>query len=155
VRNLFRRIRNLEKESNIDNSYVEVPQNDINDGFKKYIIELEQLAIKLCTDLQRDYVKCFEKRGKKNLKLWVARDIDGDELEKLTYESCFEKEYRSQIVIDYDGPKFNEEFYAETIELWYYFGDYKNCTGTLYDLKNNDLKSSLEKTLQELLDYSG
>ncbi|PFG13523.1 hypothetical protein [Bacillus sp. es.036] len=152
---MFRRIRNSEKESNIENSYVEVPQSDISEELKKNIIELEQLAIKFCTDLQRDYVKCFEERGKKNLILWVARDIDGDELEKLTYERCLEKEYRSQIVIDYDGPKLNEEFYAETFELWYYFGDYKKGTGTLYDLKNNDLKSSLQKILQELLDYSG
>ncbi|MYL65478.1 hypothetical protein GLW07_19140 [Bacillus hwajinpoensis] len=152
---MFRRIRNSEKESNIENSYVEVPQSDIREELKKYIIELEQLAIKLCTDLQRDYVKCFDERGKKNLKLWVARDIDGDELEKLTYERCLEKEYRSQIVIDYNGPKLNEEFYAETFELWYYFGDCKKGTGTLYDLKNNDLKSSLQKILQELLDYSG
>ena len=60
MRNLFGRIRNSKKESNIDNSYVEVPQSDISEG---------QSAIKLCTDLQRDYVKCFKERGKKNLKL--------------------------------------------------------------------------------------
>ncbi|OAH59211.1 MULTISPECIES: hypothetical protein [Bacillaceae] len=45
----------------------------------------------------------------------------GDEIEGLTSEKCLEKEYRSQIAIDYDGPKFDEDFYAATIELWHYF----------------------------------
>ncbi|MGE6204227.1 hypothetical protein [Guptibacillus hwajinpoensis] len=152
---MFRRFTRLEKESDIDNRYIDVLQSDINEGLKKEIIDLEQLAIKLCTDLHKDYVKRFEERGKKNLSLWVARDIDGDEFENLTYESCLEKEYRSQISIDYDGPKFSEEFYAETIYLWYYFGGYRKGSGTLFDFMNNDLKSALEKKLLELLDLDG
>ena len=149
---LFRRFTRLEKSSGIDNRYIELPQSNINEGLKKRIIDLEQLAIKLCTDLQLDYVKRFDERGKKNLRLRVARDIDGDEFENLTYESCLEKEYRSQISIDYDGLKFSEEFYAKTISLWYYFGGYRKGSGTLFDFKNNDLKATLEKKLLELLD---
>ncbi|MFQ3546190.1 hypothetical protein Q7A53_19075, partial [Halobacillus rhizosphaerae] len=67
------------------------------------------------------------------------------------HESCLEKEYRSQIAIDYDGEKFDDEFYAATVYLWYYSSGYIKGTGTLFDLKNNDFKIEVEKELKELL----
>ena len=92
--------------------------------------------------------KVLKKEERKNVVLWISRDIDGEELEKLTYENCLEIEYRSQIASDYGGPKFNEEFYAETIELLYNFGSYIEITGKIYHLKNKDLKLVLEKIWQ-------
>lgn len=41
-----------------------------------------------------------------------------------------EIECHSQIAIDYEGPKHDEYFYADTISLRYYFGRYFKSSGT-------------------------
>lgn len=85
----------------------------------------------------KKYIKEFELQGKQNLRIWVCGDIDGDEIEGLTSEKCLETECRSQIAIDYEDPKMDEDFYADTIDLWYYFGGYLNSSGTLYNISKN------------------
>lgn len=134
--------------------YLSVLKIEMNEELNRKIVELESLGEQLGEVLQRKYASVFESQGKQNLRIWVCRDIDGDENENLTTEQCFEKEYRSQLVIDYDGPisKFEgDDFYAYYIELWYYFGGYFRGTGTLYDLSNNDLETETEETLKMLL----
>lgn len=48
-------------------------------------------------------------KGIENLRIWIYRDIDGYEAEAFTSENCLEKEYRSQIAIDYGGSKFSDK----------------------------------------------
>ncbi|MGF9966913.1 hypothetical protein [Bacillus rhizoplanae] len=129
--------------------YLSFPESEMNEELKRKIVELESLGKQLGKVLQRKYASVFESQGKQNLRIWVCRDIDGDENENLTTEQCFEKEYRSQLVIDYDGH--NHDFYAYYIELWYYFGGYFRGSGTLYDFSNNDLETEIEEALKMLL----
>ncbi|MDR4927751.1 hypothetical protein [Peribacillus simplex] len=131
-----------------------VPESEINEELKRKIVQLESFGEQLGKVLQKKYEDVFESQGKQNLRIWVCRDIDGDEKDDLTSEKCFEKEYRSQIVIDFDGPKFEgDEFYAYYIELWYYYGGFfkGSGSGTLYDLSNNDLETEIEEGLKILL----
>ncbi|AQQ53218.1 hypothetical protein [Planococcus lenghuensis] len=139
----------LEQEKN--DLYVFIPETEINEKLKRNVVELERVAGELAKSLQIKYVKEFENQGKLNLRIWVSRDIDGDEEEDLTSERCLEKEYRSQIAIDYDGPKYDDDFYARTFGLWYYFGGYFKGSGTLYDLTKNDLEADIEEILKNLL----
>lgn len=90
----------------------------------------------------------FENQGKQNLRIWVCRDIDGDESNELTSENCLEKEYRSQIVIDFDDDSVEDDEYADIIQLWYYYG---GGTGTLYDITKNSLVEDMEVALKTLL----
>jgi hypothetical protein len=147
----FRRLFKKAEKNEIDEKYVFIPEIEINEELKRNIVELEKLGEEWGKVLQRKYVDVFESQGKLNLRIWICRDIDGDEIEDLTSEKCLEKEYRSQIAIDYDGPKFDDDFYADTIELWYYFGGYFKGSGTLYDLSKNDLETDIEETLKTLL----
>lgn len=147
----FRRLCKKGEKNEIDEKYVFVSEIEINEVLKRNIVELEKLGEEWGKVLQRKYVDVFERQGKRNLRIWICRDIDGDEIVELTSEKCLEKEYRSQIAIDYDGPKFDDDFYAGTIELWYYFGGYFKGSGTLYDLSKNDLETEIEKTLKTLL----
>src|SRR4051794_39136299 len=131
--NLLDKLRRLFKKNNeheIDNKYVSIPESEINEELKRSIVELERLGEQYSKVLQSKYKNVFENHGKHNLRIWICRDIDGDEMEELTSGSCLEKEYRSQIAIDYDGPKFDDDWYADTIELWYYFGGYFKGLGT-------------------------
>ncbi|MCS0673359.1 hypothetical protein [Cytobacillus firmus] len=57
-------------------------------------------------------------KTKQNLRIWVCRNIDGDELKELSSEKCLEKEYRSQIVIDFDDDTVEDDEYADIIQLW-------------------------------------
>lgn len=149
---IFRKFFKKDKQEEIDKMYLSVPESEMNEKLKRKIAELESLGEQLGKVLQRKYASVFESQGKQNLGIWVCRDIDGDENEILTTEQCFEKEYRSQIVIDFDGPKFEgDDFYAYYIELWYYFGGYIRGSGTLYDLSNNDLETEIEEGLKILL----
>ena len=147
----FRKVFKKDKQEEIDEKYVFVSESEINEELKRNIVELERLGDKWSKNLQRKYVNIFESQGKQNLRIWVCRDIDGDEKEDLTSECFLEKEYRSQIAIDYDGPKFDDDFYADTIELWYFFGGYSEGSGTLYDLSKNDLEKDIEEALRKLL----
>jgi hypothetical protein len=149
---IFRKFFKKDKQEEIDKMYLSVLESEMNEELKRKIVELESLGEQLGKVLQRKYASVFESQGKQNLRIWVCRDIDGDENENLTTEQCFEKEYRSQLVIDYDGPKFEgDEFYAYYIELWYYFGGYFRGSGTLYDFSNNDLETEIEEALKMLL----
>lgn len=139
----------MQKE--IDKKYVFIPESEINEELKRNIVELERLGDEWSKVLQRKYQNVFESKGKQNLRIWVCRDIDGDQEEDLTSERCLEKEYRSQIAIDYDGQKIDDDFYADTIELWYYFGGYFKGSGTLYDLSNNEIETDIEEALKMLL----
>jgi len=146
----FRKVKK-DKQEGIDKKYVFVPESEINEELKRNIFELERLGEQLGKVLQRKYVNVFESQGKQNLRIWLCRDIDGDEEDDLTSERCLEKEYRSQIAIDYDGPKFDDGFYADTIELWYYFGGYFKGSGTLYGLSKNNLETDIEEALKMML----
>jgi hypothetical protein len=148
---MFRKFFKKDKQDDIDKMYICVPENEINEELKRKIIQLESLGEQLGKVLQRKYESVFESQGKLNLRIWVCRDIDGDEEYDLTSERCLEKEYRSQIARDYDGQKFDDDFYANTIELWYYFGGYFKGSGTLFDLSSNDLETEIEESLKMLL----
>lgn len=105
--------------------------------------------------LQNKYAGVFEAQDKPNLSIKVCRDIDGDVLNDFTAERCFEKEYRSQIAINYYQPAIvcdDEELDCFTMDLWYYYGGYKGTgCGTLFDLNNNDLEKEIEEALIFLL----
>ncbi|KQL36084.1 hypothetical protein [Psychrobacillus sp. FJAT-21963] len=147
----YKKLFKYDEQNNIDDRYVLIPVSTINEELTKNIVELEKLGEELTMVLQRKYAKVFENQGKTNLSIWISRDIDGDEIEDSTSEKCLVKEYRSQIAIDYDGQKLNEDIYAETICLWYYFGGYLKGSGTLYDLSKNNLEEDIEKALVMLL----
>ncbi|USK33428.1 hypothetical protein LIT25_23430 [Bacillus sp. F19] len=146
----LRRLFKNQRQNEIDEKYISVSENEINEELQRKIGELERIAEDLSKVLQRKYSSIFESQGKQNLRIWICRDVDGDEIDDLTSEKCLEKEYRSQIAINYDGPKFDDDFYA-AIELWYYFGGYFKGSGTLYDLSKNDLEKDIEETLKTLL----
>ncbi|CRK84879.1 hypothetical protein [Neobacillus massiliamazoniensis] len=147
----FRKFFKKDMQKEIDKKYVFIPESEINEELKRNIVELERLGDEWSKVLQRKYQNVFESKGKQNLRIWVCRDIDGDQEEDLTSERCLEKEYRSQIAIDYDGQKIDDDFYADTIELWYYFGGYFKGSGTLYDLSNNEIETDIEEALKMLL----
>jgi hypothetical protein len=140
-----------DRQEEIGEKYVFVSESEINEELKRNIVELERLGDEWSKVLQRKYANIFESQGKQNLRIWVCRDIDGEEEEDLTSERCLEKEYRSQISIDYDGPNFDDDWYADTIKLWYYFGGYFKSSGTLYDFSKNDLETDIEEALKMLL----
>ncbi|MFJ7755889.1 hypothetical protein ACQKGI_21865 [Peribacillus muralis] len=125
-----------------------VPKSEVNEELKSNIIELERLAEQWGKVLQRKYAIAFENKGKLNLRIWVCRDIDGDELEELSSENCLEKEYRSQILIDFDDDTVEDDEYADIIQLWYYYG---GGTGTIYDITKNNLVKDIELGLETLL----
>ncbi|KQL34429.1 hypothetical protein [Psychrobacillus sp. FJAT-21963] len=147
----FRKFFKKDMLEEIDDKYVFVPESKINEKLKRNIVELERLGEEWSKVLQRKYGNTFESQGKQNLRIWVCRDIDGDEEEDLSSERCLEKEYRSQIAIDYDGPKFDDDIYADTIELWYYFSGYSEGSGTLYDLSKNNLEKDIVEALKTML----
>ncbi|MBY0213545.1 MULTISPECIES: hypothetical protein [Priestia] len=150
---MFDKVKRLFKKGNQEeiDEYVFVTEKEMNEDLKEIILKLERIGEECGTDLQKKYVNKFKLQGKLNLRIWVCRDIDGDEDENLTSEQCFEKEYRSQLVIDYDGPKFEDDFYAYYIPLWYYFGGYFKGSGTLYDLSQKNLETEIDKALKTLL----
>ncbi|WP_286201614.1 hypothetical protein [Bacillus sp. ISL-4] len=114
----IRRLFKKEVQNEVDEErYVFVP---VNEEFKRNILEFQGLGEELGKVLQRKYANKFESEGKQNLRIWICRDIDGDEITDITSKKCLELEYRSQIAIDYDGPQYDEDFYADTIELWHF-----------------------------------
>ncbi|MBK5463007.1 hypothetical protein [Peribacillus sp. TH27] len=147
----FKRYYKKDKKEEIDDKYLFIPKDEINEGLKRNIIKLERLGNELSKVLQVEYSNEFERQGKSNLKIWVCRDIDGDEINELTSDSCLELEYRSQIAIDYEGPKNDEDFYADALPLWSY-GCCK-ASGTLYDISKDDLETYIEEILIELLEF--
>jgi c-di-AMP phosphodiesterase-like protein len=151
---LFKKFAGLfkkDEQNENDDGYLFVSENEINEKLKRNIVELENIGEKWGKFLQRKYAEKFNDQGKHDLRIWVCRDIDGDEEDNLTSDRCLEKEYRSQIVIDFDGPKIEDDFYEYYIPLWYYFGGYSKGSGTLYDLSKNKLEADIEEALKILL----
>ncbi|MEC0343877.1 hypothetical protein [Peribacillus frigoritolerans] len=146
----IRRLFKKEALNEVDEErYVFIP---VNEELKRNIIELEGLGEELGKVLQRKYANKFESKGKQNLRIWICRDVDGDEITDITSEKCLELEYRSQIAIDYNGPKYDEDFYADTIELWHFSDVIKGeAFGTIYNLTKCNLETEIEATLIKLL----
>ncbi|KIL74792.1 hypothetical protein SD77_2794 [Bacillus badius] len=46
----------------------------------------------------------------------------------------------------------DDDFYAHTIQLWYYFGGYLEGSATLYDLSKKDLETDIEEALKTRLE---
>ncbi|MDO7346550.1 hypothetical protein [Bacillus stercoris] len=153
LRQLFKKQKN---QSPIDEGYIQIPEKDINQVLKQVIFELESLGEAVSVKLQNKYAGVFEAQGKPNLSIKVCRDIDGDVINDLTAERCLEKEYRSQITINYYQPAkaYDEDLDCFTIDLWYYYGGFvgSGC-GTLFDLNNNDLEKEIEEMLIFFLNY--
>jgi hypothetical protein len=150
-KNLLDKIRQFfkkDKQEMEDKRYVIVSESGVNEELKRNIIELERLAEQWGKVLQREYENAFENQGKQNLRIWMCRDIDGDELKELSSENCLEKEYRSQIVMDFDDDTVEDDEYADSIYLWYYYG---GGTGTIYDITKNNLVKDIEVALKTLL----
>ncbi|MFP7486238.1 hypothetical protein SFC65_18930 [Priestia filamentosa] len=150
---MFKPFRHLfihKKQHNKNDKYIEIPESEMNEELKRHILELELLGEEYTEVLQNKYTNKFERYGKKNLKIWVCRDIDGEEIEDLSSEECLEREYRSQVAINFDGFTAKEDAYAYYIQLWYYFGGHSNGTGTLYNLSVNNLENDIEETLEKI-----
>jgi len=139
------------QDQEADDKYILVPESEINETLKRDIVKLEEVGEAYCKSLQHKYRSKFEHDGKQNLKVWVCRDIDGDQLPNLSSKQCLEKEYRSQVAINFDGFTDEEDAYVHYIQLWYYFSGYFKGTGTLYDLSKNRLEADIEEKLEELL----
>ncbi|MEJ9305093.1 hypothetical protein ABEW33_21140 [Priestia megaterium] len=151
---MFDKLKKLfmdKQDQEADDKYILVPESEINETLKRDIVKLEEVGEACCKSLQHKYRSKFERDGKQNLKIWVCRDIDGDQLPNLSSKQCLEKEYRSQIAINFDGFTDEEDAYVYYIQLWYYFGGYFKGTGTLYDLSKNHLEADIEEKLEELL----
>jgi hypothetical protein len=151
--NMIDKIRRLFKKEDLnevdEERYAFVP---VNEELKRNIIKLEVLGEELGKVLQRKYASKFERKGKQNLRIWICRDIDGDEITDITSQKCLELEYRSQIAIDYDGPQYDEDFYTDTIELWHFSDVIKGkAYGTIYNLTKCNLETEIEATLIKLL----
>ncbi|WP_251029189.1 hypothetical protein [Bacillus sp. ISL-78] len=151
--NMIDKIRRLFKKEELnevdEERYAFVP---VNEELKRNIIKLEMVGEELGKVLQRKYASKFESKGKQNLRIWICRDIDGDEITDITSQKCLELEYRSQIAIDYDGPQYDEDFYADTIELWHFSDVIKGkAYGTIYNLTKCNLETEIEATLIKLL----
>ncbi|WP_343310590.1 hypothetical protein AAHT65_17420 [Bacillus atrophaeus] len=150
LRQLFKKQKD---QSQIDESYLQIPEKDINLELKQKVFTLEGLGEVIAEELQNKYTDAFEIQGKQKLSIKICRDIDGDILSDLTAERCLEKEYRSQITINYGTViDCDEDLDGFTIDLWYYYGGYKGTgCGTLFDLNNNDLEKEIEEALTFLL----
>ncbi len=139
------------QDQEADDKYILVLESEINENLKRDIVKLEEVGEAYSESLHHKYRNKFEHDGKQNLKIWVCRDIDGDQLPNLSSEQCLEKEYRSQVAINFDGFTDEEDAYVHYIQLWYYFSGYFKGTGTLYDLSKNHLEADIEEKLEELL----
>ncbi|KOP73883.1 hypothetical protein CN367_14700 [Priestia megaterium] len=151
---MFDKLKKLfmdKQDQEADDKYILVPESEINETLKRDIVKLEEVGEAYCKSLQHKYRSKFERDGKQNLKIWVCRDIDGDQLPNLSSEQCLEKEYRSQIAINFDGFTDEEDAYVYYIQLWYYFGGYFKGSGTLYDLSKNYLDADIEEKIEEIL----
>lgn len=150
---LFNKLKNFfwsnQRDEETDR-YIIVQNEEINEDLKQHINALERLGERYSKDLESEYKSKFESDGKKNLKVWVCRDIDGDQIQGLTSDQCLEGEYRSQIAINYDGFTDEEDAYVYYIQLWGCSRGRKSIGG-LYDLSKYDLKKEIEDTLSEVL----
>lgn len=140
------------KKQSFDTQYVEIPDTAFDENLKREIQKLESYAEELARSLQKKYSKEFEKKNRKNLKVYLERNIDGDEIEGISSDNAFEKEYRSVLAMEYDGFEDDEQYEDIDISLWYYFGGYRHGTGGLYKLAQDNLEIEMEEALKELLE---
>jgi len=133
-----------------NDAYITVQENEMDTELRNKIFKLENSAKALTQEIQRKYASQFKNSGKDNLKVWIHRDIDGDEIEFLTLERFFTKEYRSMVAINFDGEDSDDDF-VTYIQLWYYFGGYRKGEGTLYNSAKRNLKADIEEVLNEIL----
>jgi len=148
--NKFKKIFLRKQQNEETDRYIIVQNDEINEDLKQHINALEKLGERYSKDLENEYKSKFESDGKKNLKIWVCRDIDGDQIQGLTSDQCLEGEYRSQIAINYDGFTDEEDAYVYYIKLWG-FSRGRKSIGGLYDLSKYNLKKEIEDTLSEVL----
>ncbi|WP_456363551.1 hypothetical protein [Priestia aryabhattai] len=148
--NVLKKLFTSSRNDKYDNSYISVSENEMNSQLRTKIIELENLGKIYSDELQKEYAKRFKESGMGNLKVWLHRDIDGDEIEILTSERFFEKEYRSMVAINFNSNDNGNDF-VTYLQLWYYFGGYKKGEGTLYNTSERDLKMDIEKILKVIL----
>ncbi|AWD66495.1 MULTISPECIES: hypothetical protein [Priestia] len=151
---MFDKLKKLfmdKQDQETNDKYILVPESEINETLKREIVKLEEVGEAYSKSLQHKYRNKFEHDGKQNLKIWVCRDIDGDQLPNLSSEQCLEKEYRSQVAINFDGFTDEEDASVYYIQLWYYFGGYFKGSGTLYDLSKNYLEADIEEKIEEIL----
>lgn len=141
----------LKNRDEASDEYVKVPAKEISEDLKSHIIALEKLGGKYSEVIEKEYASKFECNGKKNLKIWVYRDIDGDQLPELTSNHCLEGEYRSQVAINFDGFTDEEDAHVYYIQLWYYFSGGRKGIGTLYDLSKCDLEAHIKNQLEVIL----
>lgn len=138
-------------DQSVDNRYVSIFEREMKEAVKEKIEELEKLAEEYGAELQEKYKALFEKQGKSTLRIWVCRDIDGFEENGLAGSQCLEKEHRSQLAIDFEGLKHDEDFYAGTMYLWHRNGAGRDAGGAVFNSAEYDLKEEIEKKLNELL----
>lgn len=148
--NVLKKLFTRSESDSYNDSYISVPENEMNSQLRTQIIELENLGTAYSEELQKEYTKRFEENGMANLRVWLHRDIDGDEIEILTSERFFEKEYRSMVAINFVSNDNDNDFVTYT-QLWYYYGGFKKGEGTLYNLSKCDLKIDIEKVLKAIL----
>lgn len=134
-----------------DAPYVGIPDTTFDEKLKREIQALERYAEEVAKSLQKKYAEEFEKKNRKNLKVYLDRNIDGDEVEGISSDNAFKKEYRSILAVEYDDFKDDEQYEDIDISVWYYFGGYRHGTGTLYKLAQDNLEMEMEEALKELL----
>lgn len=146
----FKWLFKKDEENNSEDNYLLVPENKINEELKSEIIGLERLGAECSRAFQEEYTNLFERKGKSNLRTFIWRDVDGDEIEDDTSERCLEKEYCSQIIFEYDGVDEDISF-GSAILLWYYFGGYFKSSGTIFNGTRSDLETDIKLALKSLL----
>ena len=111
--------------SSADAPYVGIPDTDFDEKLKKEIRALENYAEEVAETLQKKYTEEFKKKNRINLKVYLDRNIDGDEVEDISSDNAFEKEYRSILAVEYNDFEGDEQYEDIDISLWYYFGGYR------------------------------
>lgn len=101
--------------------------------------------------MQNEYAKDFQRKTGKILWVRLQRDIDGDVDAGLSAENASKKEYRSLLAVDWETSEIDEELEGIDIPLWYYFGGYRQGTGTIYNQSLDKLELEIVSAIEELL----
>ncbi|SDI14895.1 hypothetical protein SAMN04487975_11285 [Planococcus glaciei] len=146
----FKKFFNRQPQS-LNDQYRGIPDDSFDQELKNKIHQLEHYAEEVGKSLQNKYAEDFQRKTGKILRVWIQRDIDGDLNAGLSAENAFEKEYRSLIAIDWETSEMDEELEGIDIPLWYYFGGYRQGTGTIYNLSQEKLELEIVNAIEELL----
>ncbi|MCP2036423.1 hypothetical protein L1279_003465 [Planomicrobium sp. HSC-17F08] len=147
---IIRQFNGINKSGNVE-KYLTIASKGINEEIKNKVMELESLAERLAEQFHIHYADQFEAQKKRNFSIWVSRDLDGDEISTLTADCCLEKEYRSQLAVNYNDPGEDNDFYEATITLWHYRKGFFRSSAFLYNTAKYDLEKDLEAALEHLL----